>query len=57
MKTINGVPYKRIKTAMGRKYLVQMTEAELTEHYLYLMTIILTPALMIFLFAWAAGMI
>ena len=57
MKVINGIPYRRVRTQMGRVLYVKMTENELAERWRMQVTICLSPLLMILAFAWAAGVI
>ena len=57
MKMINGRPCKQIKTAMGHKLWVQMTDDELLERDLYHLTVVLVPALLYFAFVCASGIL
>jgi len=49
--------YKVIKTAMGRRFRVKMDEREIRERSILQAMVVLAPAVMVALFAWAAGMI
>lgn len=55
MKIINGWPCKKIKTAMGHILWVRMTEDEILEREIYRLLVVATPLLMIWAWAWAAG--
>ena len=49
--------YKVIKTTMGRRFWVKMDEDEIRERKIYRAVVVMTPLVMIFSFALAAGMI
>lgn len=55
MDPVNG--YRTVKTAMGRKFRVKMEEEEIRERSILQAMVVLAPAVMVVLFAWAAGMI
>ena len=57
MKTIDGWPCRRVKTHMGRKYWVKMTEEEIIEREWFRLLVAATPLILVWVFAWAAGMI
>lgn len=57
MKTIDGWPCRRVKTHMGRKYWVKMTEEEIIEREWFRLLVAATPLILIWAFAWAAGMV
>ena len=49
--------YRTMRTITGRKVYVRMSKEEIRDRRLYWLEIVTVPALMIFLFAKAAGMI
>lgn len=57
MKIINGWPFKKIKTAMGHIIWVRMTEGEIMEREIFRLIVVATPLLMIWAWAWAAGIL
>ena len=57
MKFINGWPCRRVKTQMGRKYWVRMSEDEILAREYYRLAVVTVPLVMLFLFAWAAGVL
>ena len=57
MKVINGWPCKRVKTQMGRKFWVRMTEDEIIEREIFRLLVACVPLICVWIGAWAAGMI
>lgn len=57
MKKINGEYYRRFKAQTGRVYWVRMSREEVMGEDLYRMLMVLMPLAMVWIMAWAAGMI
>ena len=57
MKRKNGKIYRKFRGQMGRVYWIEMKPDEVAEAQLYRTVILMTPLIMIAVFAWAAGMI
>lgn len=57
MKKRNGIYYRKVKTCMGRVFWVEMSMEEVIAHDLGVAQFILAPFAMVWLFAWAAGML
>lgn len=57
MRKINGEYYRRFKAQTGRVYWVRMSKEEVMGEDLYRMLLVVMPLAMIWIMAFAAGMI
>ena len=57
MRKINGKYYRKFKSTLGRVYWVEMSMDEVMAEDLYRGLLVLTPLVMIGIFALAAGLI
>ena len=53
----DGWPLRKVKTQMGHKFWVRMTREEIIEREVFRLLVAATPLIMIWVFAWAAGMV
>ncbi len=57
MRKINGKYYRKFKSTLGRVYWIEMSMDEVMAQDLYRGLLVLTPLVMIGIFALAAGLI
>lgn len=57
IRNINGHKYRSVKTQMGHKFWVRMSDDEIIEREVFRLLVAATPLILVWVFAWAAGMV